>query len=561
MNAPSPAIVAQHAVRRLPRAALWLLSLAYVLSGFVGRTAWKNDDLEAFGFIWQLASPIAGESANWLHPTLLGQPDANLALLPYWLGALAIKALPWLAPELASRLPFVLLLLLTLVCTWYAIYALARHPHAQPVAFAFGGEARPADYARALADGGLLALMASLGLARLGHEGTAALSQLACASLVFFALSNHTRHRLPALLAMAAGMLGLTLSGGPTMALLLGLGGTAVLASGTRARALDLGLMLLIALMCMTLAGSLDLWRWRLHADRGAELVSWGKLLLWFTWPSWPLVLWSLWRWRHALRRPWLTPHLALPLWFAIVTVGATWLTGLSDKALLLSLPALAALAAFALPTLNRGLSAFIDWFTLLFFTTCVLIIWVVWIAMQTGWPKQPAANVARLAPGFEPVFSVLAFALAVVATLCWIALVRWRVGRHRAALWKSMALPAGGAALCWLLLMTLWLPLLDYARSYAPLSRKLMALAPSTDCVQYIGLTPAQVTGFRLHAGYTLQPFANDHNTCPWLFMNSRVQALAVTDELLADWTLISTVQRPTDNNEWIAVFERRQP
>jgi hypothetical protein len=540
---------------------LWLLSLAYVLSGFVGRTAWKNDDLEAFGFIWQLATPLAGENASWLHPTLLGQADANLALLPYWLGALAIKALPWLSPELASRIPFAGLLLLTLICTWYAIYALARHPQAQPVAFAFGGEARPADYARALADGGLLALIACLGLARLGHEGTAALSQLACASLVFFALSNHTRHRLPALLAMAAGMLGLTLSGGPTMSLLLGLGGTAVLAAGTRARALDLGLMLLITLMCVTLAGSLDLWRLRLQADRGAELVSWAKLLLWFTWPTWPLVLWSLWRWRHALHQPWRSPHLALPLWFALVTIGSTWLTGLSDRALLLSLPALAALAAFALPTLNRGVSAFIDWFTLLFFTVCVLTIWVVWVAMQTGFPQQPAANVARLAPGFEPSFSFTAFTLAVIATLCWVALVRWRVGRHRAALWKSMALPAGGAALCWLLLMTLWLPLLDYARSYAPLSRKLVALVEPSHCVAYIGLTRAQVTGLRLHAGYDLTAYQDGQSQCSWLFMNSRVQSLAETDELLKQWELISSVQRPTDGNEWIAVFRRRTP
>lgn len=561
MNAPSPAIVAQHAVRRLPRAALWLLSLTYVLSGFIGRTAWRNDDLEAFGFIWQLALPEAGSRSSWLHPLLQGQADSNLALLPYWLGALSIKALPWLSPELAARIPFVFLLLLTLVSTWYAIYALARHPLAQPVAFAFGGEARPADYARALADGGLLALMASLGLARLGHEGTAALSQLASASLVFYALSNHARHRYTALAAMMAGMMGLTLSGGPTMALLLGLGGTAVLAAGTRARALDLGIMLLITLTCVTFAGSLDLWRWRLQPDRGAELVDWGKLLLWFTWPTWPLVLWSLWRWRHALRQPWKTPHLALPLWFAVVTLGTTWLTGLSDRALLLSLPSLAALAAFALPTLNRGVSAFIDWFTLLFFSTCALIIWVVWLAMQTGFPQQPAANVARLAPGFEPSFSWLAFALALIATGCWVALVRWRVGRHRAALWKSMALPAGGAALCWLLLMSLWLPLLDYARSYAPLSRKLAALAAPADCVENMGLTSTQITGFRLHAGYTFKPYNAEKNSCPWLFMNSHVQALAVNDELLSNWELISSVQRPTDGNEWIAVYRRRTP
>jgi hypothetical protein len=58
------------------------------------------------------------------------------------------------------------LLAITLIATWYAVYALARTPAAQPVTFAFGGEARPADYARAIADGGLLALLACLGLAR-----------------------------------------------------------------------------------------------------------------------------------------------------------------------------------------------------------------------------------------------------------------------------------------------------------------------------------------------------------------------------------------------------------
>jgi hypothetical protein len=44
-------------------------------------------------------------------------------------------------------------------------------------------------------------------------------------------------------------------------------------------------------------------------------------------------------------------------------------------------------------------------------------------------------------------------------------------------------------------------------------------------------------------------------------MFMNSRVQDLAVTDELLTQWELVSNVQRPTDGNEWIAVFRRRGP
>ncbi len=117
-------------------------------------------------------------------------------LLPYWLGALAIQWAPaGLTPDMAARLPFAGMLVLTLIATWYGVYYLARSPAAQPVAFAFGGEAQPTDYARAMADGGLLALLACLGLAQLSHEATSYLVQLCCTTLVFFgfaALGFHT---------------------------------------------------------------------------------------------------------------------------------------------------------------------------------------------------------------------------------------------------------------------------------------------------------------------------------------------------------------------------------
>ena len=64
-----------------------------------------------------------------------------------------------------------------------------------------------------------------------------------------------------------------------------------------------------------------------------------------------------------------------MPLWFTLVSIGATITTQPADRALLLGLPALAALAAFALPTLRRSVGALIDWFTLLFFTASALAI------------------------------------------------------------------------------------------------------------------------------------------------------------------------------------------
>jgi 4-amino-4-deoxy-L-arabinose transferase-like glycosyltransferase len=559
LNQPTPAIVSQDAVRRLPRLALLLFCLAYVVPGFVGREPWKNADITAFGYMFELARG----ASSWLAPTLVGQPPEFDALLPYWLGAWAMQLSPaWIAPDFAARLPFVLLLVLTLLATWYGVYSLARSPQAQPVPFAFGGEAKPADYARAMADGGLLALVACLGLAQLSHETTPALAQVGFTSLSFYAMAALPRRPAMAALWLFAGMAGLALSGAPAMAILFSAGGLVISlldrdarddASRTKPR-IAAAILAAALLVTVALAWGLDLWRWRISPSGLArDWRAFGRLLLWFTWPAWPLALWTVWRWRRQLG----SRHVALPLWFVLVSIMTTWATPSSDRSLLLGLPALATLAAFALPTLDRSVTALIDWFTLLFFSGCAFIIWVIWVAMQTGVPAKPAANVAKLAPGFEPSFSVLAFLAAVAATLAWAWLVKWRTGRHRLVIWKSLVLPAGGAALCWLLLMTLWLPLLDFARSYAPVVRGVMRQMDEPGCVNVFGLSRGQLAAFRYHGRMDLRP-ASGQDTCPWLLVAAHVQPSTELTPDMGAWQLVSSIRRPVDPDDNVLLYRK---
>ncbi len=528
MNPPSPAIVAQHAVRRLPRTALLLLCLAYVLPGFFGRDPWRTADITGFGHMWRMAQG----ATSWLTPQLVGTTELADALLPYWLGAGAIQWLtPMLTADAAARVPFLALLVLVLLCTWYAVYGLARSPQAQPVMFAFGGEAQPADYARAMADGGLLALLACLGLALLSHETAPALAQLACSALGFFAVVQCLRGKRWAAMVWLVAMVGLALSGAPAMAVLFGLGSAAIAAtspvtadanspdqSGRRSPKTMSALLLAGTAAAALTAQGFELWRWRLQGlpSDWPQFKGMARLLLWFGWPATPLAAWTIWRWRHL----WRSPHLALPLWFLAVSLLATLLTPSGERSLLLGLPALAALAAFALPTLSRTVTALIDWFTLLFFSGWALVVWVVWLAMQTGFPAKPAANVARLAPGYVPEFSWWALLVATGASLAWVALVRWRVGRHRAAIWKSLVLPAGGATLGWVLVMTLLLGPLDYALSNRKLVQRITDLTQAeAGCVAVRGLSAGLVTALGYHGG--LETVADGSSTadhCPWL-------------------------------------------
>lgn len=598
MNQPSPAIVAQGAVRRLPRVALWLFCAAYVLPGLFGRQPWKSADMTAFGFMQSLAR---GDS-SWLSPQMMGLSPAADGLLPYWIGALAIQLAPFLDADAAVHGAFALLLAMTFSATWYGVYYLARSPKAQPVAFAFGGEASTPDYARAMADGGLLACVATLGLAQLSHETTPAAVQLCCIALSFYAFAALPYRVVAPALCAAVGLFGLALSGAPTLAVLLGLGVWLVhgldrrpadgldnssfdnssfdnssydrvdqrLGASRAAITWGLGLLVLALVFMST---ELALWRWRIELPRtwdsgGHDWHGLSRLFLWFTWPAWPLVLWTLWRWRLQLRqmaRGQMHRHLALPLLFVAVTAGNTLFTSSGDRALLLALPPLAALAAFALPTLGRTISSLVDWFTLLFFTGCALVIWVVWIAMLTGVPPQPAANVMRLVPGFVPSFSLGAVLLAVLATAVWAWLVHWRVGRHRAAIWKSLVLPAGGAALCWLLLMTLWLPLLDFARSYTALTRQISFVIaadsntnhPNAPCAETHGLDPGQIAAFQFHTGLKLQSAAW-RATCPWLLVD-RDKVASLPDAVnLRQWTPQYFGYRPTDRDDDVLLYRR---
>ncbi len=553
MNSPKPALVTQRGARRLPRVALWLLCAAYVLPGLVGRDPWRNADVTAFG---QMMAIAEGRTSWWA--PMLGGVQADTALLPHWLGAAAIRALSGgLDPALAARLPFALLLALTLALVWYTTFHLARTESAQPVPFAFGGEAEPVDYARAIADGAVLAFIATLGLLVLGHEITPELAQLFAISLYLYGLAAAPYRVAQSRAAVLVALPLLAGSGAPSMALAAGVAGLSVCALSRYAQVRALVVWLAIAMAgAALLAGWLGAWRWRALALAPGDLSNLARQWLWFLWPAWPLALLTLWRWRRQLTHR----HLSVPL----VAVGVALLASLSmagsDRALMLGVPGLAMLAAFALPTLKRSASAAMDWFSMCFFTLLALWIWFIYIAIQTGWPDWQSSLIFRIwIPGHLPRFSPLALVLAALGTIAWVWLVRWRTGRHREALWKSLVLPAGGVALCWMLAMTLWLPPLDYARSPRSLVERLASLLPAQACVAAPGLAPAAVAALEVfgHWRVDARPQAADPapGACDHLLRATR-QSPAPTAP--PGWELVGQALRPTDREEISLVYKR---
>ncbi len=540
----------QRAVQRLPRLALLLFCAAYVLPGLFGRDPWRSADQSAFGYMLAMAE----SRTPWLAPTLGGLPPEN-ALLPHWLGAASVWLLsPWIDAPMAARVPFGLLLAGVLVLTWYTTFQLARTEAAQPVAFAFGGEAEPVDYARAMADGALLALIACLGLLQLGHETTPELAQLFAAALALWACAAAPFRGWRARLAMLGALPLLAASGAPTMAVLFGAAVAVITALSTYEAGRSFAPWAVASTALAALAAwALGTWAWRIDLEttpaQGLQLL---RLWLWFLWPVWLLALWTLWRWRRHLNKR----HIALPLAWAVVSLLACIGGGGFDRALMIGLPGFAVLAAFALPTLQRGTSAAVDWFSVFFFTLSALAIWVIYAAMVTGTPARVAANVVKLAPGFAMQFSLLPFVVAAAGSLTWLVLVRWRTGRHQHALWKSLVLPAGGVALAWLLLMTLWLPLLDYARSNRPWVTQLKPLVPADACIAAPGFSRSAVAALEQYGRWRVDAVPGTVSTCSMLLRQERRGQVAAS--VPAGWEVVGRVRRPTDRDETTVVLRR---
>ena len=558
----------------LPRWGLVALCLLYILPGILRRDPWKSDDAAGFGIMWTMAH---GSLADWLAPNIVGLPMPQEGPLAFWIGAILIKLLGWLTGDaLAARLSTLVFFAIGALAVWRTAYVLGRRSEAQPLQLAFGGQPAPRDYGRVLGDGALLIYIACLGLLLLSHETAAPALHVALVATSFYAatcLFDKPTSIAATGLGVSLGLL--VLARGWTIPLALALA-LLLLAAICYRNTLWRQLMITLPLaMALPLAWALahqwqhpfglnliDNWqRWNdgllaMPSLRVAGFMA--KAMVWFTWPAWPIAAWSVFAWRRQAGL-----HIQLPaIGFVALLLVCLCSPNPEGADLLSLLPPLAILAAFGLPTLKRGAINAVDWFSVMTLTAIAAFIWLGWIAKQTGWPAQLAKNAFKLAPGFKPEFNLIAFLIALTATIGWILLLRWRLARRPSVLWRAVVLSTGGVILCWLLLMTLWLPWLNYGKSYAGVAEQIATNLPNNyRCVATRDLGPAQRASFAYLGNVK---FAGIGKTdCDYLLVQDdglrrRGGNLKKIDGNLQ---LLWQGHRLSDRNEWFRLFKRTSP
>ncbi len=543
-------IVTQDSVARLPRTALIGLCVLYALPGFFAHDPWRDAESAA------LARMLSASLPSFTDFTTL-------------LGSTAISILtPMLGAAYASRVPFAALLLGSFAMLWYACYHFARDDAAQPAQLPFGGQAQGVDYARAVADGALLAFMACLGLAEKGHQATPEVGQLFAICTLLYGLAALQAEPRKSAFALVAAALLLCGFGAPGTALLLftALLGLALFKRYTVLPTVYLALVAALTASAWLLLPHDTTFSSALQLFNLSGLLS---LSVWFLWPLWFIVAFGMWRLSRnkrtqahagdipdvqpAIRWPW---HFAAPILVFVLLLIVAAFSATQDAALFPALPALAIAAALMLALMPRSVLAAIDWFALALFTGAAAFLWVLWLAAQTGVPAPINGNIERFYPGFREAgvwpFQALPFVLAASATLCWLALMYWRTSRARKPLWKGMVLTAGGVTLTWLLLQTLGAPILNASRSYAAVVKTIDASVPPTACITPINIPDGHQFVLRYGSSSSYSPT----QACAYaLVRHSRAQS--PNDFLPSDgWALLWSVRRPSEREEIFSLF-----
>ena len=268
----------------------------------------------------------------------------------------------------------------------------------------------------------------------------------------------------------------------------------------------------------------------------------------WFTWPAWPLALWSA----RSLRSRWRDARLLVPaLAIVLMIVGTITWGPPQDENLVPLLAPLAFFAAQGIFTLRRGAAAALDWFGALTFGIFATLVWLAYVAMLTGVPGPIARNFARMAPGFVMPLRPLELAFALVLAALWVYLVFYTT----ASPLRSLARWAAGIVLLWGTFAALWMPWVDYQKSYRPVALQLKSRLPArVSCVAERNLGVSQAAALDYHGGIRTQGYDPlKPAACPLVLVQGSPQ-----HELDAPpasgglhWRKVADVGRPGDRSE----------
>ncbi len=529
---------------------LLLMAFAWLWPGVFSHGLWNPGEPAVFTAIEALqngASPLVAD--------VLGQVDFRISPVYLWTAAAFQKLFtPWAATAYdAARFASVFFTAIGLSgCGFAGFHFLGRH-HGRSV---------------------MLILIGCFGLLQMAHFMNDLIVGFAALGMILYGFSLAHRRVIAAALLLGGGAALLSLSVGLalplallTMALLLPLHPQWRLKRYyvTLFGALSIGLPLLVVypfLLFKLQPAWFHTWlNHHLWGDFGGlshlqtafSLPYYLKNLLWFALPAWPLAVWTLMRTRIGAQR-WGVLAIA---WILITLTLLAVMPRQTQDYLMWLLPPLALLGAAQLDGLRRGAAAFINWFGIMAFGLTAAFLWVGFFAMNYGWPAKLAERAAYFSPYYTPDIDIMPMVVAILFTPLWL----WAITRKNIKGRQAVTNWAAGVTLVWALLMTLFLPWLDAAKSYEPVVKQMHTALPTevsqrlSDGLECISVTAADRRARMAWQQYSNIPLHTDQPDCRY-----RLTQQPLDSAVAPDWKRLWQGARPRNKIEGFALLEKTQ-
>ena len=526
---------------------LALLCFTWLATGLIGHDPWKPDEAYSFGLVYHIL-----QSNDWLVPTLAGEPFLDKPPLFYITAAAFAKLFAPLLPlHDGARLASGFFVGLTLIFVGLS-----------------GRELYGKDRGWAAA----IILVGCLGMLVNAHLLSTDLGLLAGFAMMLYGYALSQRQPVLSGLLLGTGLgIGFMSKGFIAPVLFLSIS-TLLLTFGnwrTRTYLTTLAIATLSALPWLALWPALlyqhsaDLfmqWAWNnnignwlqfIKAADASSFIFYFKMLPWFAWPALPLAIWGIWdeRKRILLQRDaqlLLISFLALLLCLSLVPYSE------EVFALPMLLP-IVLLATMALPKVRRGAANALDRFGIITFGFLALLMWWGWEGLIAGNNTRVSRWLREYQSEFVPTFDLVTFLIAMTATVIWLIFV-WRVGR---SIRRSVVNWAAGVTLLWVLSMTLWLPWLDFNKSYRTMVTSLTeALPQQHGCIASRYLGDGQKA--MLHYFGNILTIQGGDRNCDLLLTQGN---LSRSDQKQGGWDIVWTGGRRGQKGDRYYLYQRKQP
>jgi 4-amino-4-deoxy-L-arabinose transferase-like glycosyltransferase len=466
----------------LPKALLLaLLCFIWLATGLIGHDPWKPDEAYSFGIVYHIL-----QSGDWLVPTLAGETFLDKPPLFYMSAAVFAKIFyPMLSLHDAARLATGFYVGISLIFIGFAGREL------------FGKDRGWTS---------TIILIGCLGMLVNAHLMSTDLGLLAGCAIMFYGYALIPRHPVLAGILMGTGMgIGFMCKGFIAPIFFVSISSLLLFFRPWRTREYY------IALLVATVAAIpwLSIWPTLLYQRSPALFMEWAwqqnignwlnyaqqpnhadtlhyvKLLPWFAWPALPIAAWGIWETRKRIMKQREGQLLLVSLFVMLLTLSLV--PNIQDIFALPMLLPITLLSTMTLPSLRRGASNALDRFGIITFGFIAILLWWSWSGLITGQSTKVSRFLKAYQTEFTPPFDITSFLIALVVTVTWILLV-WRVGR---SMRRSVTNWAAGVTLLWVLVMTLWLPWLDFNKSYRTMVTSLSTALPENHgCIasRYLG-------------------------------------------------------------------------